>query len=120
MGRKTFESIGRPLPGRQNIVITRNKSWTSDGCDTVHSLSEAFAKAEQDSPREVFVIGGGQIYKEALDLCNKLYLSEIDFDGEADTFFPEYQQYSWETSHHERFEETDGKPAWCFSVINKK
>ena len=120
MGRKTFESIGRPLPGRENIIITRNKNWQASGCKVVHSLEDAFHLAEQLETEEAFVIGGGEIYKEALKTCNKLYLSQIDFSGEADTFFPDYSKYSWEKSHFEEFPAEDNQPKWSFSVLLKK
>ena len=120
MGRKTFESIGRPLPGRENIIITRNKDWKSNGCTVVHSLSEAFTAAEKTDTKEAFVIGGGEIYKQALEVCDKLYLSQIDFTGEADTFFPDYSSFTWEKSHHEDFPAEGDKPSWSFSVLEKK
>jgi len=95
MGRKTFESIlgyrGSPLPERTNIVITRDKDWKYDGVITVHSLAEAVGKAKAAPGSEEIHIGGGaEIYKEALPLIDKLYLTLIDAEGDADTFFPPY------------------------------
>ena len=90
MGRKTFESIGRPLPGRRNIVVTRNTAWQHDGVDVAHTLEEARALAASE-PR-VFVIGGGELYAQALPVADELILTEVESDFEADTFFPSYDR----------------------------
>ena len=90
MGRKTYESIGRPLPGRRNIVISRNAGWTAAGVDTVASLDDALALAAE-APK-VFVIGGAQIYAQALPHADQIILTEIDHDFEGDTFFPEWDR----------------------------
>lgn len=98
MGRKTFESIGRPLPDRENIVVTRDLSYYQSGITIVHSLEEAlrFAALEQgkhfeekQDETEVFIIGGGELYKESILRANKLYITRVDDSPEADTFFPE-------------------------------
>ena len=86
MGRKTWDSIGRPLPGRRNIVITRNPEWHAPGAERAESLRSALNLAEDAA--KVFVIGGAQIYAQALPLADELVLTEIDADFEADTFFP--------------------------------
>jgi dihydrofolate reductase len=94
MGRKTFESIGRPLPGRTNIIITRSENYRQAGCLVIHSLEEAIKGAQEIDPEEVFVIGGGSIYAQAIDLADKLYLTIVDdVIEDADTFFPEYDQF---------------------------
>jgi dihydrofolate reductase len=90
MGRKTFESIGRPLPKRQNIVITSNPSFEKEGVLSASSLEDALDKAQSD---EVFVIGGGQIFNEAIDKADKLYLTLVSGDHQADTFFPGYEEF---------------------------
>lgn len=94
MGRKTFESIGRPLPGRRNIVLTRDAAWQPAGApstvETFPSLATAL-QALADAPK-VFVIGGGQIYAEALPLADELVLTEVNRDFEADTFFPNWDR----------------------------
>lgn len=90
MGRKTWDSIGRPLPGRRNIVISRNAQWQAEGAERAASLQEALARV-QDAPK-VFVIGGGEIYAEALPLADQLVLTEIDADFEADAFFPAFDR----------------------------
>ncbi|OGP09580.1 MAG: hypothetical protein A2048_00115 [Deltaproteobacteria bacterium GWA2_45_12] len=86
MGRKTFESIGKPLPGRTNIVITRNKKYTAQGVILVSSLKEALEKVPTNT--EAFVIGGAEIYKEALPHAQTIYLTRIEKEVEGDTFFP--------------------------------
>jgi dihydrofolate reductase len=86
MGRKTFDSIGRPLPGRRNIVITRNPAWRADGVDAVHSLDDALVLAA-DAP-QVFVLGGGEIFAQALARSQRLELTELQRDYDGDAFFP--------------------------------
>ncbi|MDX2007996.1 MAG: dihydrofolate reductase [Meiothermus sp.] len=100
MGRKTFESIGWPLPGRQNIVVTRDKAYRAEGCEVVNSLEAAFLAAQQD--REIFVIGGADLYRQALGLAGRIYLTEVHAEVEGDAFFPDpgpdWQEVSRE--HH--------------------
>lgn len=91
MGRKTFGSIGRPLPNRTNIVISRDSNFKAEGITVIHSLNEALQQAQNDN--EVFVIGGGQVYKEAIGLADKLYLTIVEDTPEADTFFPDYSEF---------------------------
>lgn len=92
MGRKTFASIGRPLPGRTNIVISR--SLQGDGVTVVSSLDEAIAVAKKSAgSEEIFVIGGGQVFAAAIDRADKLYLTVVDETADADTFFPDYSRF---------------------------
>jgi len=93
MGRKTFESIGSPLPGRNNIVITRSGDWHPPGCAIAHSLEDALARAGESA--EAFVIGGAQIYALAMPLARRLYLTEIERVFEGDAFFPEFDRSQW-------------------------
>ena len=95
MGRKTHESIGRALPGRQNIVITRQKDALFAGCDVVHSLQEAIDLARANGDEEPRVVGGGAIYALALPHATKLFLTEVDMDVAGDTHFPAYQPERW-------------------------
>ncbi len=90
MGRKTWDSIGRPLPGRRNVVVTRNPAWHAEGAEAAGSLDEALARLS-DSPR-VFVIGGAEIYAQALPLADELVLTEIDADFDGDAFFPAWDR----------------------------
>ncbi len=97
MGRKTFESIGRPLPNRTNIVVTRDSSYEVEGATIVHSIEKAIeiAKGIENLPAggEIFVIGGGQIYEQALPFADRLYLTIVDAQAEADTDFPDYSEF---------------------------
>jgi dihydrofolate reductase len=92
MGRKTWESIGRPLPGRQNIVVTRNRSLQARGCEVAGSLDEAVRMAGGE---EVMIIGGGQLYTQALAVSDRMILTLVDCESEADTWFPEWQSNDW-------------------------
>jgi len=97
MGRKTYESIGRPLPNRTNIVITRDEDYEAHGCILVHSLDEALKSAQgEKGDDEIFIFGGGQIFKEALErkIVDRLYLTFVKGDFGADTFFPDYSQFT--------------------------
>ena len=92
MGRKTFESMGRPLPNRTNIILTRNKDFKVDNCFSCNSLEEATKKAfEFDS--QIFIIGGQEIYKQAINIANRLYLTLIDAEENGDAFFPDYTDF---------------------------
>lgn len=96
MGRKTFESIiqtlGKPLPGRTNIVVTRDPVWAYDDIAVFHSIESALEYAKTLDSGEVFIGGGGEIYKQALPFVDKLYLTLIEAEKEADSFFPEYEK----------------------------
>ncbi|OGD62865.1 hypothetical protein A2160_05770 [Candidatus Beckwithbacteria bacterium RBG_13_42_9] len=93
MGRKTFESIGRPLPNRINIIVSRNKDLKINGCLVVSSVKEAIQLGKEKDGQEIFVIGGGQIYAEALPFADKLYLTIVKGNFAADTFFPDYSAF---------------------------
>jgi dihydrofolate reductase len=92
MGRKTWESIGRALPGRQNIVVTRKRAYQAEGCTVVPSFDEAMEAAVGE---EVMIIGGGQLYRQALPLANRMILTLVDCESEADTWFPEWNKDEW-------------------------
>ncbi|MGB6084478.1 dihydrofolate reductase [Moheibacter sp.] len=102
MGRKTFESIGKPLPNRTNIVITRNSNWNADGVLTANSLEEAIEKAKELDP-EVFIIGGGNIYEQAMDWADALEVTEVHHSFEGDTKFPEIDLSVWKETSREKF-----------------
>lgn len=89
MGRNTFESIGRPLPKRRNIIITRNKDYQAEGADVVHTIDDAIHLAEE-AHEEVMVIGGEQIFRSVLPIADRLYITLIHKNFEGDTYFPEY------------------------------
>lgn len=105
MGRKTHESIGRPLPGRTNIVVTRDPSREIQGCIVVASLTEALEKAIKLEDEEIFIVGGGQIYTEALPVADRLYLTLIHTIIDGDAFFPEYTDVFKKVVTAEDFEE---------------
>ncbi len=94
MGRKTYESIGRPLPGRRNIVISRDQNYSSEGIDTVGSVEQALALV--DNVEEVMVIGGGAIYKHCLPAASRLYITHINATIEGDTYFPDHNDGNWQ------------------------
>ena len=89
MGRKTYESIGKPLPNRRSIIITRDTNYKVDGCEVVNSLEEAL----ELSNNNCFIIGGGEIYRQALDKADRIYLTRINKDFEGDTTFPEIGEW---------------------------
>ena len=95
MGRKTYESIGRPLPGRTNIIVTRDQSWSADGVEVAHSFEDALAVANRADAEEIMVIGGAEIYKTALPLAQRIYLTQIETSPEGDAFFATPAQSDW-------------------------
>lgn len=106
MGRKTFESIGRALPSRTNIVITRDPNFSTKEVVVVNSLEKALEEAKKVEDQEIFIIGGGQIFQQSIGFADKLYLTIIEDNPEADTFFPDYSDFTkkvFEESH-----ESDG------------
>lgn len=131
MGRKTFESLPTgPLPNRRNIVITRDTNYEKDGIEVVHSLNEALllvsreqgSKFEEvDDEIEVFVIGGGQIYAEAMVKANRLYITHVEASLDADTYFPEINTTTWkEVTREEHTRDAQNPHDYAFSVWEKK
>ena len=124
MGRKTYASIGSALPGRGNVVISRNATFTLDDADVVHDLaaglSKARAIAEIDGSAEIFVIGGAEIYAQALAYVDRIYLTEIDGEYLGDAFFPDLDMRQWrEMSREPHPSETDDGPAFSFVVYGR-
>jgi len=114
MGRKTFESMGsKPLNGRPNIVITRQQNWTAEGVLVVHSLEEAIAHAGENDYKEIFVIGGGEIYKAALPIAHKIYLTRVEATPDADTFFPEWDEHNWKLVYND-YHPADARHAYPY------
>ena len=106
MGRKTYESIPakfRPLPGRRNVVITRNENWSTPGAERVGSLQEALDLLKKEP--EVMVCGGAEIYGLAMEIADKLYLTEVDAEVDGDVFFPEYDKNGWREVSREKHAE---------------
>ena len=118
MGRKTYESLGRPLPNRTNVVISRTPREI-EGCTVVNSLEEAIALFPKEE--EVFIIGGAQIYAEALKCADRIYLTRVERDYEGDASFPEVDWSQWhlvDEQHHDRGEEYEG--AFSFLTYDRK
>lgn len=99
MGRKTYDSLGRLLPGRTTVIVTRNKNYQVEGAIVAHSLDEAIKACGSDD--EVFLIGGAELYQDGLKRANKLYLTEIDASYEGDAHFPEFNESDWQLVEHE-------------------
>lgn len=95
MGRKTFESIGKALPGRKSIVITRNWDWRRENVEAVHSVEEAIGKAAAYGSKEIFVIGGAEIFQTAFDRADRIYLTRVHHEFAGDAFFPEVSTQEW-------------------------
>jgi len=102
MGRRTFASLGGPLPGRTNVVISRRADFRAEGCTVAHSLEEAFALF--DPSEEVFVIGGEQVYRAALPMAGRMYLTAVEADYDGDVTFPEWNLRDWRLVYRERHE----------------
>jgi dihydrofolate reductase len=116
VGRKTFESIGKPLPGRTSIIITRNPDYTAEGCVVTHSLDDALELARSHGETEAFVIGGAEIYAQALAQADRLYLTLVDAEVEADAFFPEFDQTDW-IEHESQQQAKDEKNQFDFKFL---
>ncbi|MEM8988316.1 MAG: dihydrofolate reductase [Pseudomonadota bacterium] len=95
MGRKTFDSIGRPLPGRENIIVTRDESYTTEGVVVAHGLEPALAAACKSGPEEVCIIGGAEIYAALLSRADRIYLTQVEADVEGDATFPALDVGAW-------------------------
>jgi dihydrofolate reductase len=121
MGRKTFESIGRALPNRRNIVITRDNTYKKDGIETCSSLDDALEQFK-NTDQEIFVIGGGQLYSEAIDRADRLYITHVDTTPEdADTFFPVIDPQKWEElDRNEHSKDETHACAFTFVTYTKK
>ncbi len=117
MGRKTFESVGRPLPNRTNIIITRQKDYHAEGCLVADSLDAALALVENDE--QPFIVGGAEIYKLALEKANTIELTLIKADYEGDTYFPEFDTSVWKLARGEK-KEADDKHAHPFEYLTYK
>nr|WP_157360141.1 dihydrofolate reductase [Caldimonas brevitalea] len=112
MGRKTFESIGRPLPGRRNVVLTRDIHWTAPGIEEAPSLQAALELLKHAT--KVFVIGGAHVYAEALPLVDELILTEIDADFEGDTYFPAWDRHAFDEVSRESHRSSEG---WKYDFV---
>jgi dihydrofolate reductase len=122
MGRKTFESIGRPLPKRTNIVVTRNPFFVASNCLVAGSLQEAISLARNNGEDEAFIIGGGTIYEQAMPLIDRLYLTEVDTAVEnGEVFFPAVDPVVWSEVSSEAHQPDEKNPhAYTFKVLERK
>ncbi|WP_313581708.1 dihydrofolate reductase [Chishuiella sp.] len=118
MGRKTYESLGRPLPNRTNIVVTRDSNWTADGIVKVNSLEKAINTALKIDD-EIYIIGGGNIYKQAMEFTDILYITEVHHEFDGDTYFPEIDTDDWEEVEKENFKK-DKKHPFAYSFVTYK
>lgn len=114
MGRKTFESVNRPLPGRFNIVITRQPDWKAEEVEVASDLEDALKKAGETNCKEAFIIGGGEIYNQAFPIAGKIYLTRVHAVLEGDTFFPSLDEQQWQLVSELDFE-TDDKHLYPYS-----
>jgi dihydrofolate reductase len=125
MGRKTYESIGRPLPGRVNIVLTHQTNYEVPGVIVVNSLEDALSACKQTDKvgRENFIIGGEKIFQQTLKICQRMYITEIQEDFEGDTFFPEFDLDDWqETQRDKHFADSEGVSPmeYHFVILDRK
>lgn len=121
MGRKTYESIGRPLPGRINIIISRQLDFAVAGATVTGSIEEALTTCLLYQEKEIFIIGGAEIYQQTLAYCHRLYLTEIQQEFEGDAFFPEFDRNDWYETVREKHVMEDGNGlAYYFVVLERK
>lgn len=114
MGRKTFEAVNKPLPGRFNIIITRQADWKAEGTITATDLNDALQKAAETNCKEAFVIGGGEIYQQAIEIADKIYITRVHATLDGDTFFPAIDETKWELAYNQDFA-ADEKHAYAYS-----
>lgn len=119
MGRKTYESIGKPLKGRRNVVLTRDRQYSAPGCIVVHSVEEAINASENGE--EVMIIGGAQLYGQFLPLSERLYLTRIEATFEGDTYFPDFSEEEWVIVFEEEHEADERNPyPFRFQILERK
>lgn len=114
MGRKTFESLDKLLPGRFNIVITSKKDWKQENVIVAHSLEGAIEKAVETDCKEVFIIGGGEVFKQSIDIINRIYLTRVHANVEGDAFYPEIDATKWKLISENTYE-ADDKHAFAYT-----
>lgn len=121
MGRKCFDSIGKPLPGRTNLVLTRNKAFHPEGVVRIHSIDEGIKIAEENGETELFILGGADIFRQTLPIIDKLYFNTVHANFEGDTFWPktDWTQWTLESSEHFPADEENPYP-YSFSVFTRR
>ncbi|MBC5775042.1 dihydrofolate reductase [Pontibacter sp. KCTC 32443] len=120
MGRKTYESIGKPLPGRTTVIITRQQDFEAPGCIVVNSIDEAIAEAHK-LDQDIYIIGGAEIYKQALAKTDTIYLTRVHHTFDGDTFFPEINESDWEVASEDKHEPDEkNKCSYSFITLKRK
>lgn len=114
-GRKNYESIGRPLPNRTTVIITRDKNYTAEGCIVCHSIEEAIQYSKDQNQERIFIMGGGEIYKQSLALTDEIYLTEVKEEFEGDTFYPVLDSEWIEESREAH--QADEKNAYAYDFV---
>jgi dihydrofolate reductase len=114
MGRKTFDSVKKPLTGRTNIIITRDRSWQAEGVIVVPSLEEALSESAKTDALETFIVGGGEIYRQSMPMVHRLYITRVHAEFDGDTFFPEIDMQEWNLVSNKHFD-TDERHAYPYS-----
>jgi len=114
VGRKTFESIGRLLPGRRMIVVTRDSAYKAEGCDAAHSVEDATRLARERGESEVFICGGAEIYAQSIAIVDRMYITFVDAEVTADTFFPEFDEQEW-SEQESSYQPADEKNQYAFN-----
>lgn len=118
MGRKTFESLGKPLPNRTHLVVTRNEDYqVPEGHHTFTDINDAFIFCLEKGLENIFIIGGGEIYKESIDIADEMLLTHVDASPDGDTFFPPWKPQEWKETFRE-FHPKDEKNEFDFSFVN--
>jgi dihydrofolate reductase len=121
MGRKSFEALHEPLPGRMNIVITANTGWKPQGAIIVHSIAEAIEKAEETDANEIFIIGGGEIFRQTMDIVSRIHLTRVHTTLDGDTYYPELDPSQWQLEESQSFAEDDKNEfGYTFEVWERK
>ena len=121
LGRKTFESIGRPLPGRTMLVVSRQEGYAPEGVSVARSVQEALAQAREAGESELFVAGGAEIYRQTLPVADRLHLTRIEEDFAGDVYFPEYDETQWTLVDREDYGPAEEAPfAWSFEVWDRR
>ncbi len=121
MGRKTYESIGKNLPGRQTIVLTRNPTIQSKECIIAHSMDEALNFAQKAGEKEVFIIGGGNVFEQVLPIADRIYLTIVHDTFEVDTYFPKIKEHEWVEIETARYPITESNPhSYTFKILVRK
>lgn len=120
-GRKNFEAQGRALPGRTNIIVTRNPDFKVEGCVVKHSIQDALDYCRKQGETEAFICGGGQIYADSVDLVDKIYLTEVDFEEEGEVFFPKFDESKFEKTEILTCPKSADNPlAWTAYCYNRR